>query len=65
MKMIHPDQIEQIRRSDQRMKQYIKELADERNHACENDLQPGDKVLVRQPKKDKLSPRFKNPYHMR
>ena len=35
-----PDPIEQIRRSDQRMKQSIKEMADERNHARENDLQP-------------------------
>ena len=48
------------------MKQYIKELADERNHARENDLQPGEKVLVRQPKKDKLSPPFKPiPYEVK
>ena len=61
-----PDPIEQIRRSDQRMKQYIKELADERNHARENDLQPGDKVRVRQAKKDKLSPPFKPlPYEVK
>ena len=37
----------------------MKEYADKRSHAKSTDLNIGDKVLIKQPKKDKMSTPFK------
>ena len=57
------DQITLSQRRDERLKAYMKELADRRNHAQENTLQIGDDVLVKQEKANKLSTAYdQTPY---
>ena len=52
------DPQELLQRRDQRIKAYMRQLADLRNHASPSEVQEGDKVLVRQQKTNKLSPPF-------
>ncbi len=53
----------QIRERDQRRKRYEKELADKRRGAQPSEIEPGDEVLLNQPKRNKLTPRFEEkPY---
>jgi hypothetical protein len=47
-----------MRKRDQEKKEKMKKYADSRQHAKTNDLKIGDAVLVRQPKKNKLSTPF-------
>ena len=50
---------------DERQKEYIKNRADMRNRAKTSDLEPGDVVLVKQQKQNKLSTPFKpTPYQV-
>ena len=49
------DQIKLSQRRDERLKAYMKELADSRNKVQENTLQMSDEVLVKQEKTNKLS----------
>ena len=50
-------------RRDERLKTYMKEMADERNNAKACELKIGDQVLVKQDKHNKLTPLFEpNPY---
>ena len=47
------------------MKQKSKDYADMRRYAKENDIQVGDKVLIQQPKSNKLTTRFEaEPYRI-
>ena len=50
--------LESLRQKDRRVKAYMKELADARNHSKMSTLAEGDSVLVRQRKVDKLSTPF-------
>lgn len=52
------DPKERLRRTDQRMKAYMKQLADDRNRAKDSEIQTGDRVLIRQPQSNK----FTTPY---
>ena len=63
-KQVHfKDQDEQIRERDARQKQYMKELADERNRCQEHSVREGDKVLVKQDPSNKLDTPYKpKPY---
>ena len=47
-----------LRQRDLAKKEKMKEDADKRQHSKTNDLKVGDTVLIRQPKKNKLSPLF-------
>ena len=59
------DKIQLAEKKDYRVKVHMKELADDRNKAKENELVIGDKVLVRQPKGDKLSTPYRpEPYEV-
>lgn len=49
---------EQIRDTDRYKKDIYKQYADKRRHTKESDLTPGDKVLIRQKKENKLSTPF-------
>ena len=49
----------EVRQNDAKRKEQMKEYADRHNHARASDLKVGDKVLVKQPKKNKLSTPFK------
>ena len=49
----------EIRQTDAKSKEKMKEYADKRSHAKSTDLKIGDKVLIKQPKKDKMSTPFK------
>ena len=53
------DQVMLAKRRDERLKGYMKELADKRNNAKVSELQVGDTVLVKQPKEDKLTPYYR------
>ena len=55
---VSDNSIELLRKKDDRMKSYMKQLADQRNHAAESKFRIGDKVLVKQEKTDKTSPPF-------
>ena len=44
----------EIRQTDAKSKDKVKEYADKRSHAKSTDLNVGDKVLIKQPKKDKI-----------
>ena len=48
----------EIRQTDAKSKEKMKEYADKRSHANSTDLNIGDKVLIKQPKKDKMSTPF-------
>ena len=51
---------------DERLKAYMKELADSRNHAQENTLNVGDHAQVKQEKAKKLSTMYdRTPYRIR
>jgi hypothetical protein len=52
------DEVELAERRDERLKQYMKELADDRKHARKSDITIGDNVLVKQDKTHKLSTPF-------
>ena len=52
------DAEEILRHRDARQKQYMKELADKRNNARHRSLMVGQQVLVKQEKKDKLTPPY-------
>ena len=52
------DQEEIIRQRDNRLKETMKHLADNRNHAKSSDIQPGDTVLLPQRKEHKVDPPF-------
>ena len=53
------------RERDERVKEYMKELADARNHEKHSDIESADKVLIKQEKKDKLdTPNKPVPYTM-
>nr|AIK27535.1 polyprotein [Chilo suppressalis] len=54
---------EQIRDNDRYKKDLYKQYADKRRHAKELNLQPGDKVLVRQKKENKLTTPFSPSEH--
>ena len=57
--------VEVVQARDERIKRYIKELADERNHARRSGIQEGDRVLVSQPRVDKLTTPFDSkPYEV-
>ncbi|KAK3744135.1 hypothetical protein QZH41_006177 [Actinostola sp. cb2023] len=49
----------EVRQNDAKRKEQMKEYADRHNHARASDLKVGDKVLVKQPKKNKMSTPFK------
>ena len=49
----------EIRRADAKRKEKMKEYADKCNHAKNTDLNVGDKVLIKQPKQNKMSTPFK------
>ncbi|KAK3720291.1 hypothetical protein QZH41_007748 [Actinostola sp. cb2023] len=49
----------EVRQNDAKRKEQMKEYADRHNHARASDLKVGDKVLVKQQKKNKLSTPFK------
>ena len=49
----------EIRRADAKRKEKMKEYADKCNHAINTDLDVGDKVLIKQPKQNKMSTPFK------
>ena len=49
----------EIRRADAKRKEKMKEYADKCNHAKNTDLDDGDKVLITQPKQNKMSTPFK------
>ena len=48
----------EIRQTDTKSKERTKEYADKRSHAKSTDLNIGDKVVIKQPKKDKMSSPF-------
>ena len=57
------DQVELAERRDERLKSYIKELADDRKNAKPSTISIGDDVLVKQDKTNKLSTPFdSSPY---
>jgi len=59
------DQDHLIRLRDTRLKQYMKELADARNHAKPSDLHEGDHVLIPNQKQTKLTtPYIPEPYEV-
>ncbi|KAK3740432.1 hypothetical protein QZH41_004600 [Actinostola sp. cb2023] len=49
----------EVKQNDAKRKEQMKEYADRHNHARASDLKVGDKVLVKQPKKNKMSTPFK------
>ena len=49
----------EVRQTDAKRKEKMKEYADKYSHAKSTDLHVGDKVLIKQPKKDKMSTPFK------
>jgi len=49
----------EIRQADAKRKEKMKEYADKCNHARNTDLNVGDKVLIKQPKQNKMSTPFK------
>lgn len=51
--------IEQLRRTDERMKSYMKEVAEKENRPSDINLESGDLVLIKQEKKNKLSTPYK------
>lgn len=56
---------EEVRDRDAEMKMKAKLYADQKRHAAYSDLSPGDKVLVKQNKENKLSTTFANqPYQV-
>ena len=60
------DQVELAERKDQRLKEYMKELADERKGARESNLSIGENVLVKQDKVDKFTPPYDSkPYKIK
>jgi hypothetical protein len=65
-KQVHfADKMDVVRRRDERMKDYMKQLADARNKAQESEIQIGDRVLVKQKRQDKLDTPFKpKPYEV-
>jgi hypothetical protein len=59
------ENVDILKRRDERMKQYMKQLADARNHAHPLNLDVGDHVLVKQDQKNKLDTPFKpQPYQI-
>ena len=44
----------EIRQTDAKSKEKMKEYADKRSHKKSTDLNVGDKVLIKQPRKDKI-----------
>ena len=60
------DQIKMSQKRDERLKAYMKELADSRNRAQENTFNVGDPVLVKQEKANKLSTMYDHtPYRIK
>lgn len=56
---------ERLIKRDERMKMYMKMMADARNHAKKPELEPGDHVLIKQQKKEKLDTPFRpEPYQV-
>ena len=53
------DRVDLASRKDERVKAYIKDLADHRRKAKDTDIAIGDSVLIKQPKENKLSTPFK------
>ena len=47
-----------VRQTDAKRKEQMKEYADTRNHARDSDLKVGDQVLIKQPKQNKMSTPF-------
>jgi len=62
---MRPQGDEEMRERDRREKEKMKQYADHRANAKQSDLKPGDTVLVRQPKENKLStPYDPKPYQV-